>query len=122
MNYIISYWLQIKVLEIIAYLSTYDYHPPLQYLVNKIFLQLFGLNEFWLKMPSILFILGSILICSLLVLRLTGSFKAGFLSGIISIINPLVLLWGTSLRWYPLWTFLNNIFHLFKHNFIHRFQ
>ena len=95
-----------SVKEIISYLSIYDYHPPFQYIVNKFFLQIFGLNEFWLKLPSMLLILGSILICSVLVKRFTGSSKAGLISGVISIVNPLVLLWGTSIRWYPLWTFL----------------
>jgi len=95
-----------SVSEIIAYLSNYDYHPPLQYLVNKLSLHVFGLNELWLKMPSIVFMICSIIICSILVYRLTGSYKSGLLCGIISLINPLVFLWGTSLRWYPLWTFL----------------
>ncbi len=61
-----------SVSEIIAYLSNYDYHPPLQYLVNKLFLQVFGLNELWLKMPSIVFMVCSIVICSILVLQIDG--------------------------------------------------
>ena len=95
-----------NVQEIISYTANYDYHPPLQYLFNKIFLELFGLNEFLLKLPSIILIIISVILCSHLVFKITGSIKQSLLCGLITITNPLILLWGTSLRWYPLWTFL----------------
>ena len=92
--------------EIIYYTANYDYHPPLQYLLNKISLELFGLNEFLLKLPSIILIILSVILCSHLVFKITGSVKLSLLCGLITITNPLILLWGTSIRWYPLWTFL----------------
>jgi uncharacterized membrane protein len=95
-----------NVKEIIAYTSSYDFHPPLQYILNKIFFQLFGLNEFWLSIPSIIFILAAIFLCSRLVFKITCSFKYSLLSGIIIAANPLILLLGDSIRWYPVWTFL----------------
>jgi len=95
-----------SVREIISYTASYDYHPPLQYLFNKLSLELFGLNEFWLKLPSILFIILSIILCCHLVYKITGSFKLSLICGVISLSNPLILLWGASIRWYPIWTFL----------------
>ena len=92
--------------EIIAYTSKYDFHPPLQYILNKLSLQLFGLNEFWLSLPSIIFILLSIIICSRFLFKATSSMSFSVLTGVLIAFNPLVLLWGSSLRWYPLWTFL----------------
>jgi uncharacterized membrane protein len=94
------------VREIISYTANYDYHPPLQYLFNKIFLELFGLNEFLLKLPSIILIIIAIILCSHLVFKVTDAIKLSLLCGLITITNPLILLWGASLRWYPLWTFL----------------
>ena len=92
--------------EIIDYTSNYDFHPPLQYLINKNILQLFGLNEFLLSLPSIVFILISIILAGRLVHNMTGSIKYSLASGIIIALNPLILLWGSSIRWYPLWTLL----------------
>ena len=97
---------QRNVQEIISYTSNYDYHPPLQYVFNKIWLQLFGLNEFWLKLPSMILIILSILICCRLVYKITGSSKLSLLCGVVATFNPLILLWGASIRWYSLWTFL----------------
>lgn len=94
------------VREIISYTANYDYHPPLQYLFNKIFLELFGLNEFLLRLPSIILIIIAVILCSHLVFRTTGAIKLSLLYVLITITNPLILLWGASLRWYPLWTFL----------------
>ncbi len=93
--------------QIIDYTSTYDFHPPLQYILNKISLDIFGLNEFWLSFPSILFLLISIVICGLLVYKITGSVLPGVVCSIIILLNPLVLLWGSSIRWYPLWSLLS---------------
>jgi uncharacterized membrane protein len=95
-----------SVKEIISYTANYDYHPPLQYIFNKIFLELFGLNEFLLKLPSIILIIIAVILCSHLVFKITGSIKLSLLCGLITLTNPLILLWGASLRWYPLWTFL----------------
>ena len=92
--------------EIINYSSNYDFHPPLQYLINKITLQLFGLSEFWLSLPSIIFIILTIILAGRIIFMLTGSYKYSLLSGFIIALNPLILLWGSSIRWYPLWTFL----------------
>lgn len=92
--------------EIIDYTSKYDFHPPVQYLLNKISLQLFGLNEFWLSLPSILLIILAIIICIKLVYQITNSSKVSIITGLLITINPLILLWGSSIRWYPLWTFL----------------
>src|SRR4030065_1782754 len=97
---------QRNVQEIISYTANYDYHPPLQYLFNKIFLELFGLNEFLLRLPSIILIIIAVILCSHLVFRTTGAIKLSLLCVLITITNPLILLWGASLRWYPLWTFL----------------
>jgi uncharacterized membrane protein len=92
--------------EIIDYTSNYDFHPPLHYLINRITLQLFGLNEFWLSLPSTVFIICSIILAARLVQDITGSIKYSLVSGFIIALNPLILLWSSSLRWYPLWTFL----------------
>ena len=92
--------------EIIDHTSKYDFHPPVQYLLNKISLQLFGLNEFWLSLPSILLIILAIIICIKLVYQITNSAKLSVITGLLIAINPLILLWGSSIRWYPLWTFL----------------
>jgi uncharacterized membrane protein len=92
--------------EIIDYTSIYDFHPPGQYIVNKISLQFFGLNEFWLSVPSIVFLIIAIAIASKFIFNLTGSLKYSITSGLIIALNPLILLWGSSIRWYPLWTFL----------------
>lgn len=95
-----------NIKEIIAYTSNYDYHPPLQYILNKIFLSVFGLNEFWLSAPSLIFIVISLILCGKLVFTITGSSKYSIFCGFIIAVNPLVLLWGSSIRWYPFWTFL----------------
>ena len=76
--------------EIIDYTSHYDFHPPLQYLINKITLQLFGLNEFWLSLPSIIFIILAIILAGRLIFMLTGSYKYSLLSSFIIASNPLI--------------------------------
>ena len=92
--------------EIIDYTSYYDFHPPLQYLLNKVSLQLFGLNEFWLSLPSIIFIIFSIILAGRLIFKMTGSAKFSLIVGVTLALNPLILLWGSSIRWYSLWTLL----------------
>ena len=90
--------------EIIDHTSKYDFHPPVQYLLNKISLQLFGLNEFWLSLPSIIFII--LAFASRFVFKITGSTTYSLVSSFIIASNPLILLWSSSIRWYPLWTLL----------------
>ena len=92
--------------EIISYISVYDYHPPLQYILNKFFYEIFGLNEYLLSIPSIIFILTTIYLGSRLVFKFTGSKKWSFVSVFLMFIHPLIFLWGKSIRWYPFWTFL----------------
>ena len=92
--------------DIIDYTSEYDFHPPVQYFLNKILLQLFGLNEFWLSLPSVIFIIISITLAGKLVFKITGSAKYSIISSFIIASNPLILLWGSSIRWYSLWTLL----------------
>jgi len=92
--------------EIIVYTSIYDFHPPVQYILNKFFLELFGLNEFWLSLPSVFFTLLTVIISGNLVYKITKSFSWSAASGIIMLLHPLVFLWGKSVRWYPFWTFL----------------
>ena len=103
--------------EIISYTSTYDYHPPLQYLVNKLFLNLFGPNELLLALPSLIFILASVIICGRIVYGITRSIKVSIAASAVILINPLILLWGSSIRWYPLWTFLTilSLYFLINH-------
>ena len=74
--------------------------------MNKILLQVFGLNEFLLSLSSIIFIILAIVICSRLIYQITKSFKISLFANILIAINPLILLWGTSIRWYSFWSLL----------------
>lgn len=95
-----------NIREIISYTSNYDFHPPLQYILNKISLEVFGLNEFLLALPSIIFTLLTMILSSRLLYKITKSFSWSVVSGILMLLHPLVFLWGKSIRWYPIWTFL----------------
>jgi 4-amino-4-deoxy-L-arabinose transferase-like glycosyltransferase len=53
-------WINLRIIskysfsEIISFTSIFDFHPPLQYIINKIAYSLFGPGEWLVSLPSIL--------------------------------------------------------------------
>lgn len=91
--------------EMLVYISISDIHPPLSYIVDWLVYKVAGPNEFPLILPSILFTAFSACLAALITYRLTNKLFWAFLIIPITILHANTLLYGFTLRWYPLWTF-----------------
>ncbi len=95
--------------EIIPRFSTADFHPPLYYLIIDLWQNVFPFNEFFIRLPSIIFILISFFI---LVFYLKSIW-----AGIFFIFNPLVVYYAVEARMYALVVLLFSVsFALFIKN------
>ncbi len=99
---------------IIAQFSPHDFHPPLYYLFIKLWTSLFGYSEIALRMPSVLFSLGTGLAIYLLVRkyesRMANAKKTKdtipFWSAAFFLFNPLIIYYSQEARMYSMTTFL----------------
>lgn len=87
---------QYGYLEIISKFSPTDFHPPLYYLFMKFWTGMFGNSEMILRMPSILFSLGTGYL-----LYITG----GIWAAVFFLFNPLVVYYSQEVRMYMMAVF-----------------
>ncbi len=78
---------------IINQFSPTDFHPPLYYLLLKLWTSVFGFSEIALRMPSVI----CILLAGFLVYRLWGKWPALFF-----LFNPLIMYYSQEARMYAL--------------------
>ncbi|MFA6081562.1 MAG: glycosyltransferase family 39 protein [Patescibacteria group bacterium] len=83
--------------HIISKFSPTDFHPPLYYLIMKLWTNLFGFSEIALRMPSVLFSLMT----GYVVLSIGGIWAAIFF-----LFNPLIVYYSQEARMYMMATFL----------------
>ncbi len=103
--------------SLIKFISRFDYHPPGQYIINKIFYSLFGTNEWLLSLPSLISTGLTAGLIGVILYEITSKKLIGWIGLILCVFNPLILMWGYSIRWYPVWTFLSllSIYLVFKY-------
>ncbi|MGE5845457.1 MAG: hypothetical protein ACM34O_01950 [Ignavibacteria bacterium] len=106
-------WINLRIITkytfsgIISLTSHFDFHPPLQYILNKIFYQLFGPEEWLMSIPSIISTGLASGLTGIILYNLTGSKSFSFLTILVVSIHPSIQMWGWSIRWYPAWSFFS---------------
>jgi len=101
--------------EIVSKFSPTDFHPPLYYLLMKLWTNIFGYSEVALRMPSVIFSLltGWIIfkICRLRLGHGEPLWTAAFF-----LFNPLVVFYSQEARMYMMATFLltGGLYYFFK--------
>lgn len=85
-----------SIAEILTKFSPTDFHPPLYYLVMDLWTQIFGISEFSLRVPSVIF---SIMTGLILMKIFRGSDP-------IFLFNPLIIYYSQEARMYSMATFL----------------
>lgn len=88
-----------SLFDIITKFSPGDVHPPLYYLLLKIWTNFFGYSEISLRFPSILATLGTIYFVYKIGRKLFGR-NIGILSALFLAINPLVFYYALEARMY----------------------
>ena len=89
-------------LDIINIVNIYDVHPPLSYILNKVFFNLFGSYEL-IIVPTIIFLsIALYLFFSYSETYIKDSYGK-ILLFMFTFLNPNILMWGISLRWYSYW-------------------
>jgi len=96
--------------QIMIQFSPFDFHPPLYYLLMKLWTIIFGYSEIALRMPSILFSLGAgwmiYKIGGFGLFRKSGSKNgAGFWATAFFLFNPLIIYYSQEARMYSMVTF-----------------
>jgi hypothetical protein len=97
-------WLihQYGYLDLIKFVNIKDVHPPLSYLVNKLFFNLFSSYEL-IIVPTIIFLgLTLYLFYAYAEPYLEDNYAKALLF-LFTFLNPNILMWGVSLRWYSYW-------------------
>jgi uncharacterized membrane protein len=92
-------------LDILTRFSPGDFHPPLFYLIEKLWTNIFGYSELALRLPSVFFGLGTIYLVWLLTKSLFSR-KTAVLATLLVSINPLLVYYSQEARMYSLATFL----------------
>ena len=82
--------------QIITKFSPTDFHPPLYYLFMKLWTNMFGYSEITLRMPTVLFSLGTGWVVYLI---------GGALPAILFLFNPLIVYYSQEARMYMMATF-----------------
>jgi len=91
-------------IDIITQFSPADFHPPLYYLVMKMWTGIFGYSEMALRMPSILFSLAA----GWMVYKVGELMKdktVGFWAAAFFLFNPLIVYYSQEARMYSMVTF-----------------
>lgn len=91
--------------SIISVFSPLDFHPPLYYLVLKVWTTVFGYSSIVLRMPSVLFSLATGWFVYQLG-KLLQDEKTGFWSAVFFLFNPLIIYYAQEARMYMMVTFL----------------
>ena len=91
--------------QIITQFSPNDFHPPLYYLLMKLWTNIFGYSEIALRMPSIAFSLLTGYLVYLLGKKLKNE-ATGLWAGVFFLFNPLIVYYSQEARMYMMATFL----------------
>lgn len=91
----------LSLFDIITKFSPGDVHPPLYYLILKIWTNFFGYSEISLRFPSILATLGTIYFVYKIGRKLFDR-NTGLLSALFLAVNPLVFYYALEARMYAL--------------------
>jgi uncharacterized membrane protein len=97
----------------ILHLSKLDVHPPLYYLLLKVWSSVAGTSEFALRLPSVLFGLLLIPLAYMLAVHVTENKKAGLFSALIISVNPFLIIYSRETRSYSFLTFLTILILIF---------
>lgn len=95
----------LSVTQIINSFSPGDFHPPVYYILLNLWAGLFGSSELALRLPSILFGLGSIFFAYKIALKVFDKSTA-VLTALFLTINPLHIYYSQEARMYSLAMFL----------------
>jgi 4-amino-4-deoxy-L-arabinose transferase-like glycosyltransferase len=82
-----------------------DFHPPLYYLLIKFWVMIFGSSEVSVRIPSLLFSVGSVYLTYLVAKKLFDE-KAGLIAAILIAVNGLSVYYAQEARSYSMTTFL----------------
>jgi mannosyltransferase len=85
----------------LLYLTSIDTHPPLYYLLLKVWAGVFGWSEFALRSLSVLAMGGAVIVGAYLVKRLFGV-KAALMTLLFLVFAPFLLRYGFEIRMYSL--------------------
>lgn len=91
-------------LDIILKFSPADFHPPLFYLMEKLWTTIFGLSEVSLRMPSVIFSLLAGYVVYLIGKKIKNE-KVGIISSVLFLVNPLVMYYSQEARMYMMAVF-----------------
>ena len=94
-----------SVLTLITDLARHDpQHPPLYYVLAKVWVDLFGDSVYALRMLSVLFSGLALLAMYWFVSELAASRRAALLAMLLMGVSPLFILYGQEAREYAFWT------------------
>jgi len=100
-------------IQIITQFSPADFHPPLYYLFMDLWTNVFGYSEIALRMPSVIFSLGTGWMIYLIIKDIHGFFgrrlsqndTVGFWATAFFLFNPLIIYYSQEARMYSMATF-----------------
>ncbi len=103
-------------LQIISKFSPTDFHPPLYYLLMKLWTGLFGYSEVVLRFPSIIFsLLTGLFVYK--IAKLLNGYITGLWSALFFLFNPLIVYYSQEARMYMMATlFLTTALYFFISN------
>ena len=96
---------QFSLFQISSLFSPADFHPPLYYIVIKMWTTVFGYSEIALRMPSVIFSLLTGHAVFLISTRLKNQ-KFGLWAAALYLFNPLVMYYSQEARMYSMVAFL----------------
>lgn len=101
--------------EIFNKFSLYDFHPPLYYLLMKVWTTIVGYSEVALRLPSVIFCVFTGYVIYLIGKEIKDK-KTGLWSAVFFLCNPLIMYYSQEARMYMMTTFLltSALFFLLK--------
>lgn len=108
---------QYGFIEIITRFSPQDFHPPLYYLLMKVWTSVFSFSEIALRMPSLLFSLLTGWVIYLIGKKINDK-TTGLWATIFFLFNPLIIYYSQEVRMYMMVTFFLTIvvYYLIRSN------
>lgn len=88
--------------EIITKFSPGDFHPPLYYLLLKIWIGFFGSTEFSVRLLSVIFGIGTVYLTQKVTSKLFKNENLGYLSAFLLAISPLHIYYSQEARMYSM--------------------
>ncbi len=109
-----------SVSQIITTYSPRDFHPPLFYIVEKLWVTVFGSSEVSLRFPSVIFSLLAGLTIFFIGKRMKSE-KVGFWATVLFLFNPLIVYYSQEARMYMMVVFLlSTVLYFFVNLYIDR--